>query len=80
MQGSRNVMDYSKAFTSLARYDRDKVSMEAQKQARFRKGLNPEIKYGLTLLQCNTFEDLVYTTLQENYGREVLEESQKHTR
>ncbi|XP_071678919.1 uncharacterized protein [Lolium perenne] len=41
----------------------------------FRKGLNPEIKYAILLVKCNTFEELVNTALQEEYGRAVLEES-----
>jgi hypothetical protein len=79
-QGSKTVLAYRDAFLKLARYAGDEVSTDAKKQAMFRKGLNPEIKYAILLVKCNTFEELVNTALQEEYGRAVLEESRKRSR
>ncbi|XP_071685216.1 uncharacterized protein [Lolium perenne] len=79
-QGSNTVLAYRDAFLKLARYAGDEVSTDAKKQAMFRKGMNPEIKYAILLVKCNTFEELVNTALQEEYGRAMLEESRKRSR
>nr|XP_051221528.1 uncharacterized protein LOC127339754 [Lolium perenne] len=79
-QGSNTVLVYRDAFLKLARYAGDEVSTDAKKQAMFRKCLNPEIKYAILLVKCNTFEELVNTALQEEYGRAMLEESRKRSR
>lgn len=49
-QGRKIVDEYSREFTRLAHYARDEASTNAQKQARFRKGLNPSIKILLSLI------------------------------
>ena len=62
-QESRSVLDYQAEFNRPARYAQDEVSTDAKKQAKFRRGLNPDLKYALTLIKCDTFEDLVNTAL-----------------
>ena len=47
-QGDRFVQEYNLAFVRLARYALVEVSTEAKHIARFRGGLNTEIKYALT--------------------------------
>ncbi|XP_047057099.1 uncharacterized protein LOC124663440 [Lolium rigidum] len=79
-QGNNTVLAYRDAFLKLARYAGDEVSTDAKKQAMFHKGLNPEIKYAILLVKCNTFEELVNTALQEEYGRAMLEDSRKRSR
>ena len=77
-QGSKSVLDYERTFNLLARYARDEVSTDAQKQDKFRRGLNPAVKYALTLFKCNTYEELVNLALREELGCEMFEESRKH--
>nr|XP_051207141.1 uncharacterized protein LOC127322763 [Lolium perenne] len=79
-QGSNTVLAYRDAFLNRLVMPGDEVSTDAKKQAMFRKGLNPEIKYAILLVKCNTFEELVNTALQEEYGRAMLEESRKRSR
>lgn len=50
-QGKKSVLEYSKEFTSLARYAGDEVSTDAKKQVRLHRGLNPTLKCALNLIK-----------------------------
>ena len=51
MQTERLSVDaYSREFGNLARYATEEVSTDAKKQARFRKGLSPELRRELGLV------------------------------
>jgi hypothetical protein len=54
VQGDMDVDSYSRAFTRLARYAGDEVATDAKKQDKFRRGLNPAIKFTINLFRCNT--------------------------
>ena len=79
-QGKMDVLGYSRAFNDLSRYAGDEVSTDAKKQARFRKGFNPALKYALNLVKTANFEELVDTLLKAEHGRAVFEESRKYSR
>jgi hypothetical protein len=79
VQGTMSVLGYSREFSFLARYGGDEVSTDARKQRRYRNGLKPQIKYALTHLKTDTFEDLVNAAIREETGRHAYEESRKHT-
>ena len=79
-QGKMDIIGYQSEFNRLARYAGDEVSTEAKKMARFRRGFNPELKYALTNVKADNFEDLVNTALNEENGRKMFEESRKHSR
>ena len=67
-QGKMDVLGYSRAFNDLSRYAGDEVSTDAKKQARFRKGFNPALKYALNLIKTANFEELVVTALKAEHG------------
>ena len=79
-QGKMDVLGYNRAFNNLSCYAGDEVSTDAKKQARFRKGFNPALKYALNLVKMANFEELVDTALKAEHGRVVFEESRKHSR
>ena len=79
-QGKLDIIGYQSEFNRLAQYAGDEVSTEAKKMARFRRGFNPELKYALTNVKTDNFEDLVNTALNEENGRKMFEESRKHSR
>jgi hypothetical protein len=79
-QGAKDVQTYSTEFTLLARYAGDEVSIDEKKQDRFRRGLNPAVKFSLNLIKCKNFEELVDTALRAEYGRQEFEHSRKHSR
>jgi hypothetical protein len=68
-QGAKDVQTYSTKFTLLARYAGDEVLTDEKKQDRFRRGLNPAVKFSLNLIKCKNFEELVDTALRAEYGR-----------
>ena len=71
---------YSREFENLARYATEEVSMDAKKQARFRKGLNPKLRRDLHLHHYNTFQALVNKAINAETAQLTYEESRKHTR
>src|SRR3954462_437921 len=79
-QGKMAVDAYSREFLNLARYASEEVSMDAKKQARFRKGLNPKLRRDLHLHHCNTFQALVNKAINAETSQLTYEESRKHTR
>ena len=72
------VHQYSTKFNLLSRYAPEKISTDAKKQARFRKGLSPILRHDLNLLEFATFEDLVNRSFRAEHGNEIIEESRKH--
>ena len=54
-QGRLAVDAYSREFGNLACYAPEEVSTDAKKQARFHKGLNPELRHDLRLHECTSF-------------------------
>src|SRR3954471_17913918 len=58
-QGSMTVHQYRTEFNRLSRYAPEKISTDAKKQARFRKGLSPILRHDLNLLEFVNFKDLV---------------------
>ena len=79
-QDKLDVNAYSREFGRLARYAPEKVSMDAKKQARFRKGLNPKLRHDLSLHEFISFEVLVNKAIQAETSRMTYEESCKHNR
>src|SRR3954468_19639665 len=77
-QGSMTVHQYRTEFNRLSRYAPEKISTDAKKQARFRKGLSPILRHDLNLLEFVNFEDLVNRSFRAEHGNEVFEESRKH--
>ena len=52
----------------------------AKKMAMFHRGFNPELKYALTNIKADNFEDLINIALREEHARKLVEESRKHSR
>src|SRR3954468_17030058 len=76
-QGNMIVHQYRTEFNRLSRYAPEKISTDAKKRARFRKGLNPVLRHDLNLLEFVNFEDLVNRSFRAEHGNEVFEESRK---
>src|SRR3954465_9097945 len=76
-QGNMTVHQYRTEFNRLSRYAPEKISTDAKKQARFRKGLSPILRHDLNLLEFVNFEDLVNRSFRAEHGNEVFEESRK---
>ena len=70
-QGKMDVLGYQREFNRLSRYAGDEVSTEAQKMVLFRRGFNPELKYALTNIKADNFEELINIALKEEYGRKA---------
>src|SRR3954465_4347309 len=79
-QGKMFVHEYRNEFTRLARYAQEKVSTDAKKQERFRKGLSPILRHDLNLHKFVNFQDLVNKSFKAEYGSELYEESPKRDR
>src|SRR4051812_5294731 len=79
-QGSMTVHQYRTEFNRLSRYAPEKISTDAKKQARFRKGLSPNLRHDLNLLEFINFEDLVNRSFRAEHGNEFFEESNKRGR
>src|SRR3954468_5456771 len=77
-QGEMSIHEYVREFNRLARFAQDKITTDARKQARFRKGLSPILRHDLNLLEFATFEDLVNRSFRAEHGNEVFEKSRKH--
>src|SRR3954471_7284005 len=77
-QGEMSIHEYVREFNHLARYSQDEITNEARKQARFRKGLSPNLRHDFNLLEFATFDDLVNRSFRAEHGNEVFEESRKH--
>ena len=60
---------YSREFGNLTRYAPEEVSTDAKKQARFRKGLNPELRRDLRLHECTSFQKLVNKAISAVSGQ-----------
>ena len=73
-----SIHEYVTEFNRLARYAQDEITVDARKQARFRKGLSPILRHDLNLLEFATFEDLVNRSFRAEHGNEIFEESRKH--
>ena len=67
-QGKMYVLGYQREFNRLSRYAGDEVSTEAQKMAMFRRGFSLELKYALTNIKADNFEELNNIALKEEYG------------
>jgi hypothetical protein len=79
-QGSSSVLAYSKEFMELSRYAGDEISTDAKMQRRFRGGLQPTLKFQISLLSCNNFEELVNLAIKAESGSQEFERSFKHSR
>jgi hypothetical protein len=79
-QGKMTVDAYSREFGNLARYAPEEVSTDAMKQARFRKGLNLDLRRDLRLHDCLTFQSLVNKAINTETGQTDYEASRKHSR
>src|SRR3954468_1356696 len=77
-QGEMSIHEYVREFNRLARYAQDEITIDARKQARFRRGLSPTLRHDLNLLEFATFEDLFNRSFRDEHGNEVFEESRKH--
>src|ERR1041385_779415 len=77
-QGEMSIHEYVREFNRLARYAQDEITIDARKQARFRKGLSPILRHDLNLIEFATFEDLVNRSFRAEHGNEIFEESRKH--
>src|SRR3954469_971443 len=63
-QGRRTVDEFSREFNRLARYATEEVSTDANKQERFRRGLNSGLRRELNLHDFATFQVLVNKTIK----------------
>ena len=79
-QGRLTVDAYSREFGNLARYAPEEVSTDAKKQARFRKGLSPELRRDLRLHECTSFQKLVNKAISAETGQTDYDASRKHSR
>ena len=79
-QGSMIVHQYRTDFNRLSCYAPEKISTDAKKQARFRKGLSPVLRHDLNLHEFVNFQDLVNKSFMDEYGNELYEESRKRDR
>src|ERR1044071_74041 len=77
-QGEMSIYEYMTEFNHLAHYAQDEITIDARKQARFRKGLSPILRHDLNLIEFATFEDLVNRSFRAEHGNEIFEESRKH--
>src|SRR3954451_15636598 len=77
-QGEISIYEYVREFNRLARYAQDEITIDARKQAKFRKGLSPILRHDLNLIEFANFEDLVNRSFRAEHGNEVFEESRKH--
>ena len=79
-QGKLTVDAYSREFGNLARYATEEVSTDAKKQARFRKGLSPELRRDLRLHECASFQALVNKAISAETGHTDFEATRKQSR
>ena len=79
-QGKLSVDAYSREFGNLARYATEEVSTDAKKQARFRKGLSPELRRDLRLHECTSFQKLVNKAISAETGQTDYDATRKHGR
>src|SRR4051812_38562330 len=79
-QGRLTVDAYSREFGNLARYAPEEVSTYAKKQARFRKGLSPDLRRDLRLHECASFQALVNKAINAETGQTDYEATKKHSR
>ncbi|KAI5001084.1 hypothetical protein ZWY2020_011043 [Hordeum vulgare] len=79
-QGKLTVDAYSCEFGNLARYATEEVSTNAKKQARFHKGLSPELHRDLRLHECTSFQALVNKVICAETGHTDYEATKKHSR
>jgi hypothetical protein len=79
-QGYGSVCNYQGNFNCLACYAPEEISTDAKKQALFHKGLDPELRCDLHLLDFNTFQDLVNKAMKAERGKVEYEENCKHPR
>ena len=71
---------YSREFGNLARYATEEVSIDAKKQARFRKGLSPELRRDLRLHECTSFQKLVNKAISAETSQTDYDATRKHGR
>ncbi|KAK1663442.1 hypothetical protein QYE76_051601 [Lolium multiflorum] len=79
-QGSGSICDYQGNFYRLACYAPEETSTDAKKQALFRKGLDPELRRDLHLLDFPTCQDLVNKAMKAERGKVEYEETRKRPR
>ena len=79
-QGLLSVDAYSREFGNLAQYATEEVSTDAKKQARFRKGLSPELRRDLCLHECTSFQKLVNKAISAESGQTDFKATRKHGR
>ncbi|XP_024311250.1 uncharacterized protein LOC112269241 [Brachypodium distachyon] len=77
VQGKMSVTEYLSKFTQLARYGRADIPTEADRTARFLKGLNPGLKDRLVSHDFPTFQHLVNKAILQENSRRELEEHRK---
>ena len=70
---------YNREFGNLACYATEEVSTDAKKQARFRKGLSPELRRDLHLHECTSFQKLVNKSISAESGQSDYDASRKHS-
>ena len=58
-QGSRTVGEYAKVFSELGRYAPDSFGNEAYRTQDFIKGLKPDLRRGLRVMELTQFKDVV---------------------
>ncbi len=64
----------------IDRYATEEVSTDAKKQARFRKGLSPELRRDLRLHECTFFSKLVNKAISAETGQTDYDATRKHGR
>ena len=72
-----SVSEYWDRFTQLSRYGRADIPTEADKTARFLRGLNPGLKDRLVSHDFANFQSLVNKAILQENSKKELEEHRK---
>jgi len=62
-QGSDSVLKYEAKFTELSRFAKSAIADEADKARRFEKGLRPALRSRLSVLNLQTYDEVVERAL-----------------
>src|SRR4051812_38689750 len=76
-QGTGSVCDYQRNFNRLACYATEEVSTDAKKQDLFLKGLDPEVRRDIHLMDFGNFQGLVNKAMKAESGKVEYEETRK---
>src|SRR3954471_8221933 len=79
-QSTGSVCDYQRNFNRLSCYATKEVSTYAKKQALFRKGLDPEVRRDIHLMDFGNFQGLVNKAMKAESGKGEYEETRKRPR